>query len=113
MADHDTDVVQEEDVNSECVGDVQPEDSSVKGATDDACPEESVERDVAVVDDVSHQGLGNETGETEQTETEEVEVGAVPESGGAHGTVECEAGEAEGAEGKIHLVAMFYVEFDL
>lgn len=114
MADQDPEVSQEEEVNSECVGDVQAEDGCGKASTEDACNEETVERDVAVVDEVS-QGLGAESGEAEQAEAEEVEVGAVAEGGdGAHGSVEC-GGDQETGEGETSkhsrniLVCSFYM----
>ena len=101
MADHDPEVGQEEDVNSECVGDVQAEDACAKGGADDICPDEA-ERDGAVVDEVN-QGLGAESGEPDQAEPEEVEVGAVTDAGdGAHGAVECEGGEP--VEGEVNLI---------
>ncbi len=109
MADHDPEVGQEEDVNAECVGDVQAEDACAKGSADDMCPDEAVERDGAVVDEVNR-GLGAETGEPDQAETEEVEVGAVQDTGdGAHGTVECEGGEP--VEGKTNIMLHALLRF--
>jgi hypothetical protein len=97
----DREVGQDEEVSGECVGDVQTEG---KGSAEDACREESVERDVAVVDDVNPQGLGAESGETEQADAEEVEVGAAAESGDVtSGPVECEGGDQDAGEGSCEL----------